>query len=282
MCHDAPPSDVWSIAGNRRNAAGKTLRDLLAAWHAEGFAHPRRAAHSKEVFCIEPSSAMAELVGGWITLFAVACGRGLLVLRDRLRTSPSSRQYQRILAALDLECVGDEQPAAEPNRGAWPFLELLDWIRATAMLKQVKMTSAAVAAWNKIHARHCRDLDQAKFGRSVSFSVLVKARTRLDIVCMLGARAIFSKERFVDVDVYSYTGASPQWRGTELQASSMDIVRRRTGARSHHLVPCTRLSFDLRDAVGKCVGLLHQLFLCVGPDYDFDALHLGPGRVNNH
>ena len=167
VCHDAQPSDVWSIAGNRRNAAGKTLQDLLAPWHAEGFAHPRRAAHSKAVFCIEPSTAMAVLVGGWTTLFAVACG-GLLVLRDRLRTCPSSRQYQRILAALDLERVGDEQPAAKPNRGAWPFLELLDWIRATAMLEQVKMTSAAEAAWNKIHARHCRDLDHAKFGRSVS------------------------------------------------------------------------------------------------------------------
>ena len=119
-------------------------------------------------------------------------------------------------------------------------------------------------------------------GAAFHCSVLVKARTRLDIVCMLGARAIFSKERFVDVEVFLYTDASPQWRGTELQASSMDIVRRRTGARSHHLLPCTRLSFDFRDVVGKCVGLLHQLFLCVGLDCDLDALHHGPGRVNNH
>ena len=80
---------------------------------------------------------------------------------------------------------------------------------------------------------------------------------------MLGARATFSKGRFVDVDTYLYTHASPQWRGSEPQAPPMDIVRRRTGAWSHHLPPCTRLSF-----VGKCVDLLHQLCLCVGSDYD--------------
>ena len=52
VCHDAAPSDVWSFTGNLRITAGNTLRDLSAAWHAERFEHPRRAAHSKEVFRI--------------------------------------------------------------------------------------------------------------------------------------------------------------------------------------------------------------------------------------
>ena len=98
-------------------------------------------------------------------------------------------------------------------------------------------------------------------------SALVRARTRLGIVCILGARETFSKEHYVDVDVNLYTDESPQWRGTELQSSSMVIERRRTGKVPPSL-RCTRLSFDLRDAVGKCVGLLHQLYLCVGPDHD--------------
>ena len=123
------------------------------------------------------------------------------------------------------------------------------------MLKQMKMmTSAAEAAWRKIHARYCRELDQAEFGRSVSFSVLVEARTRLDIVCMLGARAIFSKERFVDVDVYLYTDASPQWRGTELQASSMDIVRRQHRRKVPPSLTVHEIEFRLEGCGGQVRG----------------------------
>ena len=103
-----------------------------------------------------------------------------------------------MLAALDLERVGDEQPAAKPSRGAWPFLELVDWIRADE--DDIGRRGCSEEDPCKI----CRELNQADFGRSVSFSVLVKARTRLDIVCMLGARAIFSKERSVDVDVFVF------------------------------------------------------------------------------
>ena len=94
---------------------------------------------------------MAVLVGGYTALCAVACGRRLSPLCRRLRTSPPT--------------------------GAWPCDELLDWIRAKAMLKQLRMTSVANVAWRKVHAIYCPQVDQAELGRCVSYPVLANLNT---------------------------------------------------------------------------------------------------------
>ena len=67
---------------------------------------------------------------------------------------------------------------------------------------------------------------------------------------------------FGDMDIYLFCDGSPQWRGAELFAASMDILF--NDAVKRILLPLLSLPRDHLDRVGKCVALLWQLLMLVG------------------
>ena len=66
-------------------------------------------------------------------------------------------------------------------------------------------------------------------------------------------------------NIYLYADVSPQWRQMELYAASFDLKDGDTCV--HKLFPALALDKECRDATGKCVALLWQIFLIAGPSY---------------
>ena len=71
-----------------------------------------------------------------------------------------------------------------------------------------------------------------------------------------------------DLYIFLFVDASPQFRGRELFAASMDLM---VGSMSEHferkLLPQVRIWTGLFTALGKVVALLWQIWLTAGPDY---------------
>lgn len=49
-------------------------------------------------------------------------------------------------------------------------------------------------------------------------------RVRLDITCMVLFREYLASFVIDDLDIFLYTDGSPQWKGLEMIASTMDMV----------------------------------------------------------
>ena len=71
------------------------------------------------------------------------------------------------------------------------------------------------------------------------------------------------------IDLYLYTDGSPQWRGVELIASTLDIRVPGQGGvfRQRRLLPAVSINLPMFGPIGKTMALLWQLFLMAGPTY---------------
>ena len=72
-----------------------------------------------------------------------------------------------------------------------------------------------------------------------------------------------------DWSLFAYTDASPQWRGRELFASSLDFIRFSGGSREMVRIqlPLVNIGSEYRTVAGKTFAFLWQLVLVVGPCY---------------
>jgi len=145
-----------------------------------------------------------------------------------------------------------------------PVNVLFDWMRATALLKQLKQSDEAAQAWSKVLSRNrvqARQLyDDA---RKVGCECLRKARTRLDMVHCLLWREFFQRITWANTMFNVFVDGSPQWRGTEMIASTIDI----TSSGWHRRVRLVAVTISRRcmDALSKTFAFLWQLFLVCGP-----------------
>jgi hypothetical protein len=87
---------------------------------------------------------------------------------------------------------------------------------------------------------------------------------RLDMVAMLLTRMMLRHMFSVrpNMNIYLFADASPQWRGLEMWAASMDIQDGQSIVR--RLLPVLSLDRCQVDAVGKMTALLWQVFWCAG------------------
>ena len=72
------------------------------------------------------------------------------------------------------------------------------------------------------------------------------------------------------VDLYLYSDGSPQWRGVELLASSIDVRIPMAGGeilRHRRLLPAISINMSMFGVKGKTITLLWQLWLMFGPSY---------------
>jgi hypothetical protein len=79
------------------------------------------------------------------------------------------------------------------------------------------------------------------------------------------------------VGLYIYSDSSPQLRGAELYATSMDVLDVNGGYFARRQLPCVSLERCMFSARGKIFGLLWQLFLIAGPT--LAAMHMLCRRV---
>ena len=100
----------------------------------------------------------------------------------------------------------------------------------------------------------------------VSTDCLRRSRVRLDCVCMNLFRLFWATLIITSVDIYLFADGSPQWRGLELFAASMDLHIFGMGI-IRKLLPCVSLPRWMASALSKCIAFLWQVFLMVGPSY---------------
>ena len=86
---------------------------------------------------------------------------------------------------------------------------------------------------------------------------------------MLTFESYFASLPMNDVSINIWIDASPQWRSRVLLASSLDLVIAPKAA-VHKKVkrkqfPVLRIAIGLHTAFGKCVALLGQIWLLMGP-----------------
>ncbi|CAK0901800.1 unnamed protein product, partial [Prorocentrum cordatum] len=125
-------------------------------------------------------------------------------------------------------------------------------------------------AWAKVLAQYDHDEAQRMVSEShgISRTVLRLARIRLDIVHMALFRLYIAKELESSI-IYLFTDGSPQWRGVEMMASTMDLItcdnQRWTCLRM--LLSVVRIGNRQLDLIGKTCAILWKIMLIVGPSY---------------
>jgi hypothetical protein len=149
----------------------------------------------------------------------------------------------------------------------------IEWLEASAFVKDSKKSFLAARAFARLFARGGRHkyLDLVDGLKLVHREVLRQGRVRRDAAAMLLHRTWFHEvlagmagQR---VACYVFTDASPQWRGSELCATSMDTLVLGSGIVHRRLMPVVALDRGLLDGRGKALAVLWQIFLMCGPTW---------------
>ncbi len=232
------------------------------------------------------SPAILEVPGqqAWGTL-----AREHLVLRsvcvtqrtDRARLLFPTLPSKGVLRVWLGRLAGDvgQQPAPQIRQARIPRTAslatdpelVLDWLEATSHLKDVRKARQATSSWARIFSRATvanRFALEADV-EHVDYTVLRRARVRLDICAMLLFRMLFHcmfQQDAENVQLYLYCDSSPQWRGLELFSSSVDLYDGKTFTR--RLMPCIALGRSMMNARGKALALCWQCVLLSGLTID--------------
>jgi len=160
---------------------------------------------------------------------------------------------------------------------------ILDWLEASKFIKQVKQSWQALRAFAKIMSRNGPESVPEMMSKveGVNRETLRKARVRLDCTVMLLSRLLFAQSTAGrDLPfVYLFTDASPQWRGSELFATSWDWISF-VDDDPHFfrkLLPVVSLDRGHIDGYGKTLCILWQIALVVGPTWA--AMKMALSRV---
>jgi hypothetical protein len=227
------------------------------------------------VLSLGPAMAQKVLSGVSACLHSVAITRKVPRKTLLIPTQPSKKLLGKFVrAASDL--VRNSRPEASRLRlPAWskqmtdPHL-VLDWLEATSFLKDIRKAERAATSFARIFARSSK-LSRTQLTTDlvkVDYSVLRRARVRLDAVAMLVRRGFWAAMLASGGDnlhIYVFCDASSQ-RGAELFAATVDVFDGTNFRR--WLLPCLALGPSFMDAMGETVALLWQIFLIVGPHFD--------------
>ena len=151
--------------------------------------------------------------------------------------------------------------------------EMVEFLETTAVSKQLRMIPRAEKAWRTIMKRRLGEqahlLEEAT--KLPGYELLRRSRPRFDVAMLLAYQERFSREG-ADRDKVTYflwLGASPQWRGRELLAGSIDERRELPSGlrRERRMLPLLHVGGLLRTVEGKTYALLWMLVLQLGPRY---------------
>ena len=102
---------------------------------------------------------------------------------------------------------------------------------------------------------------------TVSYDVLRRTRVQLDVVAMLLWRKMWATLDLSTVNIFMYADGSPQWRGRELYAVTMDVIIDTGSDRKimRRMFPILELGLNALSARGKALATLWMLHLMAGP-----------------
>ena len=137
---------------------------------------------------------------------------------------------------------------------------MLNWVRASKFLKDLAAdTDEATKAFAHV-LTGSEGLGLALHGScdKVNVETIRQARVRLDFVACLAFREFFKRTDLRATWFNLFADGSPQWRGTEMFATSVDITS--SGWHSRKLLPCVTLNRSSLSSVSKAFALLWQIF----------------------
>ena len=216
----------------------------------------------------------------WVAAYLLTGHTGLL--HCVIVTMPFGRRHciGKFAPTLDVLQSWVQQAAPQPllagiESGQWTRAlhdpaDILDWIDATQYIRNLQQTHECAESWSRIFGKYYPGVSAADLMAHVklmSDDVLRKARVQLDCAAMLYFQAFFQTAVLDDINIILYVDGSPQHRGVEMFAASMDIIMgtwpniwwRRV------LLPVVALARTQLDAIGKTIALLWQLTLVTGP-----------------
>ena len=244
-----------------------SLDALLQRWADES-----DASHlSAHVMIMHPAAILSMLEHSPEIFHAVALPDGRVPCRHRFpRGSPPPALLRVMVATVARPgSSGKQQSSKKRCRQELTAEENIEFLAASSSAKSLRCLPKAGKSWEAIFKRH--------FGEEITlptlpcYDVLRKARIRFDMMMMLAFRfwladLIASEEKWA---LYVYMDASPQWRGRELYAATIDVVRPDNAKKySRHLLPIINLGVGYRSVLGKGWALLWMLALITGPKYE--------------
>lgn len=252
------------------------LGQVMHQWMGEG-ARPATIAR------LAPAFAM-RVLRGWPVLHCVAVTRRIARARLLVADEPSKRQLSRLVrqSAAVVHEPGPRQTALVPlaaeltpaSVGQWAMKSAslcLDWLAVSSHLKDIRSAPKVAEDFARIFARSGKVSEHQLLScmETVSYGTLREARIRCDCASMLLWRRVWGHlMRTVpasSLHLYIYIDSSPQWRGLELLATSVDLFDGRVFVR--RLLPVVSLERGQLDTLGKAMSLLWQLWLCFGPSF---------------
>jgi hypothetical protein len=196
------------------------------------------------------------------------------VCRSRLLVAgePKCRAISRALMGAPAVNAVLEAASGPPNLFAtlvWDPKLILEWIAASMDVKDIRKIGRAAKSFATIFARGCGIPKNVLLSNApkVCPEVIRLGRVRADVVSMLLTRKMLQETllKSPHVNIFVYIDGSPQWRGLEMLATSIDIQDGQTITR--RLLPLISLESYQFGALWKVAALLWQLFLVVGPLY---------------
>ena len=158
--------------------------------------------------------------------------------------------------------------AAKPHGGnrvhvARPVGELLPWMRATLMNRNIFEANKSMAAWAHVFAINGEPA-QVLISRTRKCrpDSLRQARITLDFVACDVLRKYFDARPLQGMSFFLFFDGSPQWRGTEIFCSSLDWTVGSLYFR--RLLPLLCLERQMLSAFKKTCAVLWQLWLLSG------------------
>ena len=168
-----------------------------------------------------------------------------------------------------------------------PVKKVMRWVQAASFLKSTKKIKEAAVAFSLALQEDANDDDAAVAlaqGSAKCREILRQARCRIDAMAMQGFRAywkdLVDNGRVTAANLW--IGGSPQWRGVEMFAGSLEVwvgdeVQR-------WLIPCVSLEAGQLDGASKTKACMWALFLMAGPNRHYlqRLLSLVTGIVTDH
>ena len=154
-----------------------------------------------------------------------------------------------------------------PSWGGMTVQRILKILDSSKYLRDIKDMENAKTSFKKLILKDDAP-DTFIEHDTISYTTLRHARVNADALACVLYRMLWLTFDPEDLYIFLFVDASPQYRGRELFAASMDLM---VGSMSEHferkLLPQVRIGIGLFTALGKVVALLWQIWLTVGPDY---------------
>ena len=148
---------------------------------------------------------------------------------------------------------------------ARPAATIVQWINATRFIKNLSNHREAALAWAQLFCsgdliESVDDILPTEY--QTNTETHRAARVRTDVVAMVTFRLLWPQLK--SPAIYLWTDSSPQWRGLEFCASTMEVMD--CGELARKKLPGLSLCRGRTSAVHKCLGLLWQCMLMTGPE----------------